>query len=320
MHHIIGDGWSGNVLYRELLSLYDAYLHGLPDPLKPLRIQYKDFAVWQNARSFQRQEQYWIARLSGMPERIPLPYDFAPEGIRDFGGGNESIELSGKVVAGLRLLALQKRTTLSNVILALFQLFLFHWTRHDDLCVGMSVANRNHPDVENLIGFFVNILPIRCRLLADMEFDDLLRLVVERTHEALEHQDYPFDLMIQKLNPARRANRQPLVNVIYAFQNFADVHVDLVRESTDPDDALERRDVPVDLPTFDFSFATSKFDLTLFVSERPDTIHITLEYDSSLFLAVTIRKQLRAIADFAGMIADTREPVRGPGGDNRGKS
>lgn len=308
IHHIIGDGWSGNLVFRELLSLYDAYLHGRRDPLKPLRIQYKDFAVWQNARGFERQERYWVERLTGMPERLMLPYDFAPEDVRDFSGGNESLELGGDIAGGLRRLALRKRTTLSNVILALFELMLFHWTRQDELCVGMSVANRSHPDLENLIGFFVNILPIRCALSADMDFDELLNLVIELTQEALEQQDYPFDLMIQKLNPARQANRQPLVNVIYAFQNFADVHVDVGGEAGAPADEPPRWEAAIDWGAFDFSFRTSKFDLTLFVLDDADIIRLTFEYDSSLFLAASIREQLQMMAQYAALIAAGKAP------------
>jgi amino acid adenylation domain-containing protein/non-ribosomal peptide synthase protein (TIGR01720 family) len=303
MHHIIADGWSNTLVYQELLGLYDAYRHSRPEPLRPLRIQYKDFAAWQNARGFQRQEQYWLPRLSGMPERTLLPYDFAPEAARDFSGATLSVDLGGEVAAGLRRLAARRRTTPSTVMLALFDLALFHWTRQEDLCVGMSVANRNHPDVENLIGFFVNMLPIRCRLSADMEFDDLLALVIERTREALEHQDYPFDLMIQHINPARQANRQPLVNVMYTYQNFTDIHVDVVQGGVAP----EESDPVVDWTGFEISFATSKFDLTLFVLEEAGTIRLTLEYDSGLFLEPTIRAHLQTIADFAGMVAGTQD-------------
>jgi hypothetical protein len=299
LHHIVGDGWSGNILFRELLCLYEAFLHGRPDPLKPLRIQYKDFAAWQNARSFDAQERYWMARLCGMPERLDLPYDFAPGGLRDFSGGQESLDLDPAVAEGLRQLAARRRTTLSNVVLALFQLMLFHWTRQDDLCVGMSVANRSHPDLENLIGFFVNILPIRCTLSADMELDDLLRLVAARSQEALEHQDYPFDLMIRQLNPQRQANRQPLVNVIYGFQNFADVHVDVAPARP----AVAPADATVDWQPFEFGFGTSKFDLTLFAWESEDGLRLHFEYDSTLFLAHTIRCQLETMQHFAGLIA-----------------
>ena len=303
MHHVIGDGWSGTLVHRELLSLYDAFLRGQPDPLKPLRIQYKDFAHWQNARDFRVPERYWLERLSGMPERLGLPYDFAPEGDRDFSGGTEFIALGSDIVAGLRRLAVRKRTTLSNVVLALFDLTLFHWTRQNELCVGMAVANRNHPDLENLIGFFVNVLPIRCRLTDDMDFDELLALVIERVHEAMEHQDYPFDLMIQNLNPTRRSNRQPLVNVIYGFQNFADVHVDVATDDAGTAGRDDRHGVAPKWEAFDFSFRTSKFDLTLFVTEERDALRLTFEYDSTLFLAATIRQQANTMADFARMIA-----------------
>jgi hypothetical protein len=290
-------------VFSELLSLYDACSNGRPDPLRPLRIQYKDFAAWQNARDFRSEQDYWVDRLRGMAESIRLPYDFAPEAVRDFTGANMSLDLGGEVLAGLRRLAARRRHTLSSVTLALFNLLLFRWTGQHDLCVGMSVANRNHPDLEPLIGFFVNVLPLRCTLSADMEFDDLLTQVIERADEALVHQDYPFDLMIRQVNPARQANRQPLVNVIYGFQNFIDVNVEVLRESavqpvnsTPPDHAIKWR-------SFDFSFATAKFDLTLFVIESSDRLRFTLEYDSNLFLASTIGAQLRTLAEFAGMIA-----------------
>ena len=244
-----------------------------------------------------------------MPERLLLPYDVAPEQARDFGGANASIELNASLTGALRRLAVKRGTTLSNVVLALFNLLLFQWTRQNDICVGMSVANRNHPDLENLIGFFVNVLPICCCLSEDMDFDDLLKLVIDRTQEALDHQDYPFDLMIEKLNPARRANRQPLVNVIYAFQNFADVHVD-VELGKDTPMAAASSDGSPEWGEFDFSFQTSKFDLTLFAVDNVEKIKLTFEYDSRLFLATTMRDQLQTFARFAGMIAESAEGTR----------
>jgi non-ribosomal peptide synthetase component F len=227
--------------------------------------------------------------------------------VRDFTGANLSIDVGSEVLAGLRRLAALRRTTLSSVIMALFNLFLFRWTGQDDLCVGMSVANRNHPDVEALIGFFVNVLPVRCTLSADMEFDELLTQVVERTDEALVHQDYPFDLMIRQINPARQANRQPLVNVIYGFQNFIDVNVDVLRNSAAQPVSPMPPDHTIKWSSFDFRFATAKFDLTLFVIESSDRIRFTVEYDSNLFLEATIAAQLRTLAEFAGMIAGMRD-------------
>jgi non-ribosomal peptide synthetase component F len=291
----LGDGWSQVVLYREVLELLDAFQTGRPHRLRPLRIQYKDFAAWQNARSFAREESYWLERLAELPDQLRLPYDFAQTDPRDFRGDMARTVLEGEVVAGLRALARRKGTTLSNVMLVVFELFLYQWTRQNDICVGLSAANRNHPDLENLIGFFVNIVPIRCQVSDDLEFDDLLALVVERTYEAFEHQDYPFDLLIRKLNPARYTNRQPLVNVIYGFQNFADVHVDVLDRQPTPVELRERTDNALDWTMFDFTFGTSKFDLTLFVFEDADELQLTLEFDSTLFLAKTILQQLETI-------------------------
>ncbi|MDM0053054.1 non-ribosomal peptide synthetase [Variovorax sp. J22R115] len=303
LHHIVGDGWSGNLVLRELLALYEAFRHDRPDPLQPLRIQYKDFAHWQNARGFAPQERYWLTQLAGVPERIALPYDFALEALRDFSGDRVRLRLDPGVAAGLRRLARGRRTTLANLMLALFELLLFHWTRQNDLCIGMSVANRSHPDVEGLVGFFVNLLPIRCRLDDDMDFDELLDLVVERSGEALEQQDYPFDMMIEKLNPERRANRQPLVNVVYGFQNFVDVHTDSTPDvDVDVESEATRATAAVRWEPFDFSFRTSKFDLTLFVVEESDALDLTIEYDSTLFLAATIRAQLDRLAGFAAQV------------------
>ena len=299
IHHIIGDGWSGIVLYEEIRALYDAYHRGMPSPLMPLPIQYKDFAAWQNRKGFEQAERYWLAKLAGMPEELRLPYDLQPGAHRDFRGNFETRVLDADIMRPLRTLALQKNTTISNVILAIFDLFLFQLTRQQDLCVGISLANRNHPDLENLVGFFVNILPIRTHLSEAMEFDDLLEQVIQNSYEAMEHQDYPFDLLIQKLNPGRYGNRQPMLNVIYAFQNFADIHVDIRRQDS-ARSGLSTLDSP---RPFDFSFKTSKFDLTLFVFDDGDKVHLTLEYDTGLFLAATIRDHLGTLERFARIVA-----------------
>jgi amino acid adenylation domain-containing protein/non-ribosomal peptide synthase protein (TIGR01720 family) len=312
LHHIVGDGWSGNVLYRELLGLYEAHRDGRPNPLRPLRIQYKDFAHWRNQRGWEEEERYWAPLLSAMPDRLLLPYDFPPLGARDFRGANASVELGAGVVDALRRFAIRRNATLSNVILALFALALFRWTRQRDICIGVSAANRNHPDLESLIGFFVNILPIHCRLDADMDFDDLLRLVMARTSEAMEHQDYPLDLMIRQLNPGRRANRQPLVNAVYGgFQDLSDVFVEVERIDPPPYRPSQPPDGNSVWADYDIASQTSKFDLTLLVVEDSGTLRLILEYDCNLFLAKTISHQLQAMAAFAGALAQSDQQSAG---------
>jgi amino acid adenylation domain-containing protein/non-ribosomal peptide synthase protein (TIGR01720 family) len=299
MHHIIGDGWSGNLVLRELLVLYEAFRRDLANPLPPLRIQYKDFAVWQNQHGFARHEGYWRDQLQGLPERTRLPYDLTPESDAAPAGARESADVEATVANGLRALAARHGTTISTVLLSLFNLLLFQWTRQSDFWVGLSVANRTHPDTESLIGFFVNILPIRCRPASDMDFDDLLKQVTSRTHEALEHQDYPFDRMIEQISPRRRTHRQPLVNIVYAFQNFADIRVDVGTLDGEP---MPEAAAP-NWEVLDLAFASSQFDLTLVVMDEGSNIRLSLGYDGSRFLPATIRERLRLLVGFAGRLA-----------------
>jgi amino acid adenylation domain-containing protein/non-ribosomal peptide synthase protein (TIGR01720 family) len=305
IHHIVGDGWSGVVLYREIKSLYDAYRRGLPNPLKPLRIQYKDFALWQNLLNFEPAERYWLAKLAGMPHRLRLPYDFPSQQGRDFRGDRQRFLWDPEIAAGLSKLAVQRNTTISNVVLTLFNLFLFRLTNQDDICIGMGTANRNHPDTENLIGFFVNVLPIRTCFAETMELHDLLTQVIENTDEAFEHQDYPFDLLVQKLNPKRSANRQPLFNVAYTFQNIDDVHVSVAGKHDAGPVTVSESGFAEIIP-FDFSFEISKFDLTLLVEfdRTQPALYLALEYDTTLFLSETIQEYLLILERFARMVVE----------------
>ncbi|MCF3650808.1 amino acid adenylation domain-containing protein [Synoicihabitans lomoniglobus] len=301
IHHIVGDGWSGNVLYREIFAAYAAAMSGATPPLPALRLHYKDFACWQKARGWDREESYWLHALRGAPSALALPYDFPSTTERDFRGDHEKHTLGAVATAALRRRATERRTTVANTLLAVFDLLLFQLTQQPDFCIGVSHANRHHPDLENLLGFFVNLLPVRARLDASMDFDALLNQVVETADAALEHQEYPFDLMVQQLNPDRAANRQPLLNIVYAFQNFADVHVDIgvpLPSNTPSPNGPE-------ITPFDHTFHTSKFDLTLFASDDGDTIELVLEYDAGLFKAATIRRYLSLLDRFADMIGST---------------
>ena len=189
--------------------------------------------------------------------------------------------------------------TLSHAMLAMFMLTLYRLTGQDDVCVGMSVANRNHPDLERLIGFFVNLLPIRVRFTEDMDLDALFARVSRTVTDALDRQDYPFDLLVQRMNPHRAVTRQPLVNVVYAFQNYADVQMNVERA---PAAAV---DSGAGIQAFDFDVRTSKFDLTLFVADEQDHLRLTLEYDTGLF-ADTVQRHLALLAALWARRHETR--------------
>ena len=306
IHHIVGDGWSSNILYLEVLALFEAYCRGAPNPLTPLRLQYKDFAVWQNGQLFEREEHYWFEKLADVPERLTLPYDFAPGEERAFAGDFLSTTLDLEMLQSFRAIATARSTTVSNVVLAIFKLLLFQLTKQHDFCVGMSVANRNHPDLENIVGFFVNILPIRTQFVEDMDFEALLDQVTQSTTEAFDHQDYPFDLLVRRLNPHRSANWQPILNVMYGFQNFEDVHIDLGIQSRAPaaDSHVATGSMIEHAQPFGIFFKTSKFDLTLFVCEERDGLALTIEFDTALFRSASIRRYLSVFERFARKVCE----------------
>ncbi|MCP4990317.1 MAG: amino acid adenylation domain-containing protein [Colwellia sp.] len=309
MHHIIGDGWSMSILYNELKILYSDCCNNSHNSLNPLRTQYKDFAVWQNNRGFEKEEAYWLGKLSDMPELLNLPYDMSSDDERDFLGSSERLLLDPSILQRFQRFALEKNTTLSNLVMAMFMLLLFKLTDQNNICIGFGTANRIHPDIENLIGFFVNVFPIRTYLTEETEFEDLLDHLTQNMNEAHEHQDYPFDLLIRKLNPDRYANYQPIFNVMYGFQNYSDLNVgtDYIHP------AIVNRDEKTafsNIEPFRLKFETSKFDLLLTAFEDVDRLHLVIEYDKGLFFPETIRQYLSVLKRFAQSIVNTEVDIK----------
>jgi amino acid adenylation domain-containing protein/non-ribosomal peptide synthase protein (TIGR01720 family) len=304
LHHIIGDGWSMTILYEEILSLYVAFRSGRHARLKPLTLQYKDFAVWQNARSFSQEEGYWRERLAVLPVELRLPCDVPPAAVRRFAGSTVRRLLPGASRNRLAALGARRGTGLSDVMLALFVLYLYQITRQDDLCLGLAIANRSRRDTERIVGFFVNLLPVRFVLWPELAFEDLLAQVTKETRVASEHQDYPFDLLVERFNPPRLGNRTPLFNVVYAYQSFADLRIGAAEGRVRPDDPGTEILAWSDFP---LSFGTAKFDWTLFVMDNGDAgIELALEYDADLFGAATPERCLAALERFGDMVSKMR--------------
>jgi acyl carrier protein len=296
LHHIISDGWSMQVLFREFFVLYRAFSAGLPDPLEPLRIQYKDCAAWENRHGFERERRYWLEKLAGPLDLIRLPFDFPAKEIYDFSGASDVTLLSEEASRAIEEIAIAHGTTPSNVILSGFVILLWKLTEQPDLALATTTANRNHADLESVVGFFVNALVLRVHVDEEAEFLDVLRQVTANVHEALGAQGYPFDLLVEELKPPRRGNRQPLFNVCYAFQSFDDLslgdeRLDEMRgELSRVADLGERR-------------PTSKFDLTLFVGQRDGRYVLTFEYSTELFLPQSMRGYLEILRRFLETIA-----------------
>jgi fengycin family lipopeptide synthetase D len=307
VNHIIGDGWSMNVIYQEIMALYEACCQDRPSPLAPLRVQYKDYTQWQLNQDLTSAKNYWQQVLDGIPEKIALPYDFPDADKSKFEGDITNLVIERSTRNALYTFSQRCNTTMSTLVLSVFNLFLFQLTKQEDIVIGMSVANRNHPDLENLIGFFVNILPIRIVMDNDIEFEDLVDQVAKKTQGAMQHQEFPFDRMVEMVNPDRNSEHQPVLNVVYGFQNFSDVSLEL--DKAQGSVAKEGRVISTpetsdeDFESFDLPFKTAKFDLTLFVLDDGERLHLDLEYNSSLFLEKSALRQLRMLGAIMQQIA-----------------
>ncbi len=309
MHHIISDGWSMRLLMQEVDAVYEAFSQGLPLPLLPLRVQYKDFVAWQQHMIRQKDEQYWLRKLAGHVNWIRLPHDFPETDFHAFRGGEERLTLPKEIKERLQEMSQEHHTSLSNVVFTIFNILLYNISGQEDLVVGVAIANRNHPDVEKMAGFFVNTLVLRTQIAEDTEFEALLKQVSKNMIEAFDHQNYPFDLLVERLNPNRITNKQPIFNVLYGFQNFADVVVDVSKNVDIQQNDSEETQDSIYIEAMHQDTYTSKFDLTLFVYLREDQLELSFEYNSELFKPEVIQKWLRYFEKFVGVLVSESASV-----------
>jgi amino acid adenylation domain-containing protein len=290
MHHIVSDGWSMGVLLRELTSLYKAFANGQDSPLPELPIQYADFAAWQrqwlSGEVLETQLRFWKEQLSEVPV-LQLPADKPRPPVQSFTGAHEDLALSPELSAAIKALSQREGATLFMTLLAAFNALLSYYSGQHDLVVGTPVASRNREAIEGLIGFFANTLVLRTRLSGDMSFSDLLAEVREVALNAYTHQDVPFEKLVDELQIERDFSRNPLVQVFCVLQNL-------------PSTRLEMAGLNVDVVEADVE--TTKFDLTLYVTETEDGLLTAFEYSSELFEAATIKRMLKHYEQLLGLL------------------
>ena len=222
-HHIVADGWSVGVFNREFAALYEAYCEGREDPLEPLAVQYADFALWQRSwldeAALGHGLEYWKGQLSGSAERLELPTDRPPPAVQSYAAALWSVSVPAQRVVALRRLSQASQGTLYMTLLAGFALLLHRYSGQEDIVVGSPIANRQEAQLEQLIGFFVNMLVLRVRIGPRMSFRELLAAVRRTTLDAYQHQDIPFERLVEELQPSRSLARHPLFQVTFALQN-----------------------------------------------------------------------------------------------------
>lgn len=290
LHHILCDGWSIEILKKEIVALYNAYNRGESNPLVPLKIQYKDYAYWHNSLNLEKEESYWLKKLAGKLEMVNLPYDKTKSDHKQFKGKGITFELEKNIANTLKELSATNNTTLSNTVLAVFLLFLNKITGQKDILLGIGHANRNDIDLEGLIGLFVNTVVIRTRFDDDMSFKELLHQVGQNCLEAYENRNYSFDLLIEKLKIIRDSNYLPLINVVYIYRNYEDLSNSLNSYVDIQEDVTFSKSVSEII-----NHVSSKTDLMLFVNELPESLMIGIEYDSDLFFPSTMERMVNII-------------------------
>ncbi|HVR07865.1 MAG TPA: amino acid adenylation domain-containing protein, partial [Thermoanaerobaculia bacterium] len=276
VHHIVSDGWSQGLLLAELAALYGAAASRRPAPLGPLPIQYADFAAWQRGwprEVLERQLAYWRQRLAGL-STLEVPTDRPRPPVQTFRGGLEPVTVPPDLTAELRSLARHRRVTLFMCVLAAWQALFHRLTGQADVAVGSPVANRTHPEIEGLIGFFVNLLALRADCGGDPAYLDLLDRVRTLALEAYDHADLPFERLVDELSLGRDLSRQPLVQVMFQLESAA------------PPPELPG----LDLAPLDLSGAVAKFDLTLSLLDSGETLAGTVEYSTDLFDRTTVAR------------------------------
>jgi len=272
MHHIISDGWSMGLLIREFTIIYDALSKGAEPALPPLKIQYADFAQWQKkwlqGKRLQEQLDFWRSTLTSNPPVLELMGDKPRPKQLSSRGGQIYRTLNLESWHNLKALAGRFELTDFMLLIGAFYLLLHRYTRQDDICIGTPVANRNRAETEALIGFFVNTLVMRCSFSENDTLEAFFGKVKETALSAMAHQDIPFEMLVQELQPARDMSRSPLFQAFFTHTPSTGAMPELGDLSFEP---------------IEFNVTTAKFEISLFTQETENELNITLEYNSDLF-------------------------------------
>jgi amino acid adenylation domain-containing protein/non-ribosomal peptide synthase protein (TIGR01720 family) len=289
MHHIVSDAWTLGVLNDELGALYQAFTAGAPSPLPELPIQYADYARWQrrwmDGAVLDGELGYWRGRLAGAPQALDLPSDRRRPPVESHRGARAAVALSPELSAALKDLSRREGVTPFMTLLAAFEVLLHRYTGQTDLLVGTPIANRAQTATEKLCGLFLNTLVLRAEIDPEQPFRALLRGVREAALGAYAHQDLPFERLVTELSPERDRSRSPLFQVMFTLQNASSGDFTLPGLGAAP--------VRVEI-------ATSKFDLTLLLTDRHEAIDGFFEYATDLFDAATVA---RLAAHFTTLLA-----------------
>ena len=293
MHHIISDAWSMALAVRELAMLYNANNHQQATDLAELKIQYGDYAAWQrewlSGEELDRQLTFWEQQLATANYVLELPADRPRPALQSHHGAGYTRFLNAELTRKLMELSARAGSTLFMTLLAAFRTLIYRYTNQFDILIGVPIANRNHTEIESLIGYFANTLVLRADVSEQMTFSALLARVREAALNAYAHQDVPFEKVVERLRPARDLSRNPLFQVFFNLQNLA-VPTVALGELT--------------LSSLDVETTSTRFDLALGIFPSESALRLGFEYSTELFESETIE---RMAAHFSRLLEDVVE-------------
>jgi amino acid adenylation domain-containing protein len=294
LHHIVADFWSLAALTHDLGQFYHASTAGTPPALPPLALAYTDYVRWQTGLlagpEGERLWSYWQRQLDGDLPVLNLPTDRPPPPIQSFQGDTHSFRLSTELTAALNALSREHSTTLYMTLLAAFQTLLYRYTEQKDILVGSPTAGRARPEFAGLVGYFVNPIALRTDFSGDPPFTALLHQVRQTVLAAFEHQDYPFALLVERLQPTRDASRPPLFQTMFALQKS---HLSGEQGLTSfalGEAGARMRLGALELESVIVPQRASQFDLSLMMAESGDQLAGSLQYSTDLFDAATVAR------------------------------
>ncbi|MGE5402693.1 MAG: amino acid adenylation domain-containing protein [Ignavibacteriales bacterium] len=302
MHHIISDGWSIKVMLKEIETYYSSFLNGYEAPLKPLRIQYKDYAAWQNKilgeKSLEAVKEYWEKKLSKPRPLLDLPADYKRSENYSIDGELIHFILADGPVRKLMDISSSQNASIYMALLSVVYILLHKYTRQEDILIGTPVAGRQHYDLEGQIGYFINTLVLRNEISPEDSFQEILSKVKETLSGAFDNQVYPFDRLVDELDVERIRNRNPLFDVMVAW-----MVTDGMRMKTNIGG--------IEAEGLDFRIAKSMFDLTFLFEENEGQVSFAIEYNTSLFKHERIRRMSDHFKRLVEVIAaDPKEKIK----------
>jgi amino acid adenylation domain-containing protein len=300
IHHLINDGWSLGIINNELLTLYNVYSRNREHPYPPLQLQYKDYTLWHNRlveeKYFDRIGEYWLEKFKDKPNGMELPTDHPRGAIQTFSGGRVYFTVNREQTAQLHRLCPGEEASIFMKLLSLLNIFLYHYTGQRDILIGGPIFNRKKPELHHMIGFLVNTLVYRNDVNPDESFRQLLRKIKKETVDCYENQDYPFDVLVERLEMDRDLSRSPLFNFMLAFDNT---------EITNPD--LSMAGVNFKRNYLAHYFTPSVFDLVFIMDETHGQLNGEIMYNCDLFERSSIERMKENFFTLTASVLENQE-------------